>query len=165
MSAKKNNQKNEKEKVKSSKTVKENVIKEKNETVKLDENLDIVEDSVLLTNNNEVTLEDAINSISGVDTSIETFSGEDDTIDEELTKETIEKTNDLIKEINEINYNFEESVKSFNEKFESVNTKEDAEKLINEEIKKTQNEQQKIEKIIKHSNRPKTNSWNGISVY
>ena len=164
MSAKKNNQKNEKEKVKSSKTVKENVIKEKNETVKLDENLDIVEDSVLLTNNNEVTLEDAINSISGVDTSIETFSGEDDTIDEELTKET-EKTNDLIKEVNEINDNFEESVKSFNEKFESVNTKEDAEKLINEEIKKTQNEQQKIEKIIKHSNRPKTNSWNGISVY
>lgn len=161
MSAKKNNQKNEKEKVKSSKTVKENVIKEKNETVKLDENLDIVEDSVSLTNNNEVTLEDAINSISGVDVSIETFSGEDDTIDEELTKET-EKTNDLIKEVNEINDNFEESVKSFNEKFESVNTKEDAEKLINEEIRKAQNEQQKIEKIIKHSNRPKTNYWNGI---
>jgi len=161
MSAKKNNQKNEKEKVKSSKTVKENVIKEKNETVKLDENLDIVEDSVSLTNNNEVTLEDAIKSISGVDVSIETFSGEDDTIDEELTKET-EKTNDLIKEVNEINDNFEESVKSFNEKFESVNTKEDAEKLINEEIRKAQNEQQKIEKIIKHSNRPKTNYWNGI---
>ena len=161
MSAKKNNQKNEKEKIKSSKTVKENVIKEKNETVKLDENLDIVEDSVSLTNNNEVTLEDAINSISGVDVSIETFSGENDTIDEELTKET-EKTNDLIKEVNEINDNFEESVKSFNEKFESVNTKEDAEKLINEEIRKAQNEQQKIEKIIKHSNRPKTNYWNGI---
>ena len=160
MSAKKNNQKNEKEKVKSSKTVKENVIKEKNETVKLEENLDIVEDSVSLTNNNEVTLEDAINSISGVDVSIETY--EDDTINKELTKETIEKTNDLIKEINEINDNFEESVKSFNEKFESVNTKEDAEKLINEEIRKAQNEQQKIEKIIKHSNRPKTNYWNGI---
>lgn len=160
MSAKRNNQKIEKEKVKSSKTVKENVIEEKNETVKLDENLDIVEDSVSLTNNNEVTLEDAINSISGVDVSIETY--EDDTINKELTKETIEKTNDLIKEINEINDNFEESVKSFNEKFESVNTKEDAEKLINEEIRKAQNEQQKIEKIIKHSNRPKTNYWNGI---
>lgn len=160
MNTKKNNKKIEKEKVKSSKTVKENVIEEKNKTVKLDENLDIVEDSVSLTNNNEVTLEDAINSISGVDASIETY--EDDTINEEITKETIEKTNDLIKEINEINDNFEESVKSFNEKFESVNTKEDAEKLINEEIRKAQNEQQKIEKIIKHSNRPKTNYWNGI---
>ena len=120
------------------KTKEENLVIEKKETKK--------------NTKKQVTIEEVEKAMDNVDVTINPQV-------EEKEPQNLTEVEEVVEKIEEVN----QLVEDFSDKFEKIETKEEAEKFLENEIKKTEQIKEDVEKITKKRVYPRITSWNGIN--